>query len=61
LQPGGGARAGLRLRRGRPVPEREKADFLHATNLLISGGNEQAVCDRFDKLYHPVDDEIAGI
>jgi hypothetical protein len=25
------------LRRGRPVPEREKADFFHAGNLVISG------------------------
>ena len=30
-------RAGLRLRRGRPVPEREKADLLHAGNLVIPG------------------------
>jgi hypothetical protein len=29
------------LRRGRPVPEREKTDLLHAGNLLIS----RLVCD----------------
>ena len=34
-------RAGLRLRRRRPVPEREKADLLHAGNLFIS----KLVCD----------------
>ena len=35
-------RAGLRLRRGRPVPEREKADLFHAGNLVMSS----LVCDR---------------
>jgi hypothetical protein len=34
-------RAGLRLRRGRPMPEGEESDFLHAGNLLIP----VAVCD----------------
>jgi hypothetical protein len=30
-------RAGLRLRRRRPVPEREESDLLHAGNLLMPG------------------------
>ena len=34
-------RAGLRLRRGRPMPEGEESDFLHASNLLM----RVAVCD----------------
>src|ERR1700722_5250275 len=33
--------AGLRLRRGRPMPEREESDLLQAGNLLM----QVAVCD----------------
>ena len=35
------SRAGLRLRRGRPMPEGEESDLLHVGNLLMY----EAVCD----------------
>src|ERR1700694_4426938 len=41
LREGIRSRAGLRLRRGRPMPEGEESDLLHVGNLLMC----EAVCD----------------
>jgi hypothetical protein len=41
-------RAGLRLRRGRPVPEREKADLFHAVSLVMFG----PVCDGWRRSFY---------